>query len=43
MCREKRMWGSVRIVYQDGKIAFAEVTQTVKGAPTAIMVALPQR
>lgn len=41
MCQEKRMWGSVRIIYQDGKIAYAEVTQTVKGTPQAIMVALP--
>lgn len=44
MCEEKRMWGSVRIIYQDGKIAYAEVTQTVKGAPQAVLVALqPQR
>ena len=44
-CEENKLWGSVKLFYQDGKIVFAEVTQTLKGHavnPT-ILVVLSQR
>lgn len=40
MCRERRMWGSLKIMYQEGRIAHVEVTQTLKGVPQAIIIAL---
>ena len=45
-CEENKLWGSVKFFYQDGKIVFAEVTQTLKGQavnPTILVVLSTQR
>ena len=44
-CEERRLWGSVKFFYQDGRVVYAEVTQTLKGHPVdpTILVVLSQR
>ena len=45
-CEENKLWGSVKFFYQDGKVVFAEVTQTLKGHavnPTILVVLSTQR